>query len=582
MWLLLAAFMAAGMPLLLRAPRVSASGTKAAREGRATPVEPLRFEVSFDNSLNATPLNGRLYLLISTNDDREPRFQISDQPETQQFFGINVDGWGPGLPAVFDAKALGYPLDSIAQIPAGDYTVQALLNIYTTFHRADGHTVELPMDEGEGQQWNRKPGNPLSTPMKVHIDPAAGGMIQIHFTHKIRPDDLPEDTEYIKHFKIQSAVLSKFWGRPMYLGAQVLLPAGWAEHPNAHYPLMVLQGHFQPDIFGGNFFRTTPPEASLSGRERKQAEYGYAFYQDWISGRLPRMIILEIQHANPYYDDSYAVDSANVGPYGTAIMRELLPEVEKRYRAIGQGWARGLYGGSTGGWEALADQVFYPDDFNGTWASCPDPVDFRAYQIVNIHDDENALWLEGPWSRIPRPAVRRPDGTVVTTMERENQRELVLGDHGRSTEQFGIWQAVFSPVGKDGYPQPIWDPLTGVIDHSVAKYWGEHYDLRAILERNWPTLGPKLAGKIHVNVGTRDTYYLDNAVRLLEKFLESAQNPKYGGDFHYGYHQPHCWTGGNPNLTTGSMTINQRVLPDAAAWMTKTAPAGADVKSWKY
>jgi hypothetical protein len=137
-------------------------------------------------------------------------------------------------------------------------------------------------------------------------------------------------------------------------------------------------------------------------------------------------------------------------------------------------------------------------------------------------------------------------------------------------------------VGADGYPQPIWDPLTGVIDHTVAKSWKEHYDLRAILERDWPTLGPKLVGKIHVNVGTMDTYYLNNAVVLLQQFMQSAKNPHDAGDFHYGIGQPHCWTGGDPNKMSGMAMMNQLVLPAAAAWMTKTAPAGADTKSWKY
>jgi hypothetical protein len=550
------------------------------RGGRGRTTAPIR---SFVRFLNATPLDGRLYLLLSTDDDREPRFQISDQPDTQQFFGINVDGWAPSTAAVFDSTVIGYPLDNLSRIVAGDYYAQSLLNIYTTFHRADGHTVKLPMDEGEGQQWNRKPGNLLSEPIKVHIDPAAGGVVRIKLSRKIDPTDFPQDTPYVKHFRMQSAVLTKFWGRPMYLGAHVLLPAGWAEHPNAHYPVMILQGHFSSNIFDSHFFVGQPPDASMHGRQRVKTEAGYAFYQKWVSGGLPRMIIVDILHANPFYDDSYAVDSANVGPYGTAIMRELIPAVEKRYRGIGQGWARGLYGGSTGGWEALADQVFYPDDFNGAWASCPDPVDFRAYQIVNIYDDANALWTIGPGgTRMSRPAERRTDGTIVTTMERENRRELVLGDHGRSTEQFGIWQAVYSPIGEDGYPQPIWDPFTGVIDHTVAQYWKEHYDLRAILQRDWPTLGPKLVGKIHVNVGTMDTYYLNNAVVLLQQFMESTKNPHDPGDFHYGIGQPHCWTGGDPNKPSGMATMNQLVLPAAAAWMTKTAPAGADLKSWKY
>ena len=541
----------------------------------------LRFEVSLASSLSTGPLDGRLYLLVSTNNDEEPRYQISDQPQTQQFFGMNVDGWRPASPMVVDAYAIGYPLENISRIPPGDYYVQGLLNIYETFHRADGHVVKLPMDHGEGQQWNEKPGNLFSEPAKIHIDQSAGGTIHITLTKKIPPIEPPKDTEYIKHFHIQSALLSQFWDRPMELGAQVLLPPGWAEHPTAHYPLIVLEDHFTYDLFGGGrFFRTQPPDPSMTGRRREVAEAGYQFYQDWTDGKMPHMLILEIQHPNPYYDDSYSVNSANIGPYGDAIMHELIPEVERRFRGIGQGWARGLYGGSTGGWEALAVQVFYPDDFNGTWAMCPDPVDFHAYQIVNLYDDANAMWLEGPWSRIPRPAVRRPDGTVVTTMDREIRREEVLGDHGRSTDQFGIWQAVYSPVGSDGYPQPIWDPATGVIDHTVADYWREHFDLRYILQRDWKTLGPKLVGKIHVKVGTRDTYYLDNAVRLLDDFLKSTKDPYFAGDVEYGPHQPHCWSG-DGDARNGWLTVNQRILPKEAEWMTKTAPPGADM-SWKY
>lgn len=567
----------------------SSVGSRPAHSPGAVPG--LRFELSFSREMSATPLDGRLFLLISTDSAREPRFEVSDRPDTQQMFGLDVDALAPDSPAAFDRTVLGFPLDSIAQIPAGDYTVQALLNIYETFHRADGRVLKLPMDQGEGQQWSLKPGNLYSRPEKVHIDPAAGGVIRIHLTEKIPPIEPPQDTKYVKHLRIRSELLSKFWGRPMELGALVLLPEGWDEHPDAHYPLMVLQGHFSHDIFGRGV-RTQPPATEMQGLARTSAEYGYKFYQDWISGRLPRMIILEIQHPNPYYDDSYAVNSANVGPYGDAITQELIPAVEQKFRGIGQGWARGLYGGSTGGWEALGMQVFYPDFFNGTWCMCPDPVDFRAYQIVNLYDDKNALWTEGPWSRIARPSARMPDGAIITTMDRENRRELVLGTHGRSADQYDIWQAVYSPVGDDGYPKPIWDPLTGVIDHQVAAYWREHYDLRYILERDWKTLGPKLVGKLHVKVGTRDTYYLDNAVRLLEQFLSKTNNPYYAGDFEYGPHLPHCFTGdahtpvppATPReaVILGFLTIQQRVLLQAADWMTRTAPPGADVTSWKY
>lgn len=530
--------------------------------------------------MSSTPLDGRLYVILSTSKDAEPRFQISDNPDTQQFFGIDVDGLAPGKTATVDASAAGYPTTSLAAIPAGDYYVQALLNLYKTYHLANGHVVKLPPDRGEGQQWNEKPGNLFSKPVKIHVDPAQSNAIAISLTETIPAKPQPADTKYIKHLKIESKLLSAFWGEPTYIGAIVLLPAGFDEHPDAHYPLMVFQGHFSDDI---HFFRETPPTPEMKGREKTRAEYAYKLYQDWTSGRMPHVIVLELQHANPYYDDSYAVNSANLGPYGDAITQEVIPEVERRFRGIGQGWARALYGGSTGGWETLGMQVFYPTFFNGAFCFCPDPVDFRAYQLVNLYDDKNAYWIESNWGKTPRPAERKPDGTLVTTMDRSNRRELVLGTHGRSTDQFGIWQAVFSPMGEDGYPKPIWDPVTGAIDHSVADYWREHYDLRYILQRDWKTLGPNLVGKLHFTVGDMDSFYLNNAVHLMQDFLESTNYPYYAGDFDYGKGQPHCYTGDDfQSMTVSNGTVHQRTIPKAVDHMLKTAPEGADVTSWKY
>ncbi|MGC2108500.1 MAG: esterase, partial [Candidatus Korobacteraceae bacterium] len=494
-----------------------------ARPPATHPVPKLRFEVSFPEEQSGKPLDGRVYVMLSTDDKAEPRFEISDEPDTQQFFGVDVDGLGAGKTATVDATTLGYPADNLGSIPAGDYYVQGLLNIYETFHLANGHTVKLPPDHGEGQQWNLKPGNLYSKPVKIHIDPAQGGVVRISLSEKIAPLEDPKDTKYIKHLKIKSELLTKFWGTPVYIGAIVVLPEGFDEHPEAHYPLMVFQNHFNRD-YAFPFYEQ-PPAADLQGRRRLIGEYGYKFYQDWTSGRTSHVIILQLQHANPYYDDSYAVNSANLGPYGDAITQEVIPAVEQKFRGIGQGWARATYGGSTGGWEAAGMQIFYPTFFNGAFCFCPDPIDFRAYQTVNLYDDKNALWIESNWSKLPRPGERKTDGALVTTMDRMNRRELVLGTHGRSTDQFNIWQAVYSPPGADGYPKPIYNPLTGAIDHDVANYWKEHYDLRYILQRDWKTLGPSLVGKLHFTVGDMDSYYLNNAVHLMQDFLETTNYP---------------------------------------------------------
>lgn len=541
----------------------------------------LRFEVSFPEQLSDKPLDGRVYIMLSTDDKKEPRFEISDDPDTQQFFAVDIDSLTPGKAATIDDAAVGYPAMNLAAIPAGDYYVQGLLNIYQTYHLANGHTVKLPPDHGEGQQWNRKPGNLYNKPQKIHVDPAHDGVIKISLTETIPPLEEPKDTKYVKHLKVKSELLSKFWGTPVYIGAIVLLPEGFDQHPDARYPLIVYQSHFPRDF--SLPFREAPPTPDLKGRKRMVAEYSYAFYQDWTSGRLPHVIIVELQHANPYYDDSYAVNSDNVGPYGDAITQEVIPAVEKQFRGIGQGWARATYGGSTGGWEAAAMQIFYPTFFNDAFIACPDPVDFRAYQIVNLYEDPNALWLKSNWGKVPRPSQRETDGAVVSTMDRMTRRELVLGTHGRSTEQFNIWQAVYSPVGEDGYPKPIYDPVTGAIDHGVASYWKEHYDLRYILQRDWKTLGPNLVGKLHFAVGDMDSYYLNNAVHLMQDFLESTNYPYYAGDFDYGPGRPHCYTGkdGLP-LEAAGLSWSQRVIRQSVERMLKTAPTGADVTSWRY
>ncbi|HKR59520.1 MAG TPA: hypothetical protein VJS64_07280 [Pyrinomonadaceae bacterium] len=550
----------------------------------------LRFTVSFPAERSKTPLDGRLLLLVSRNNDREPRFQINEDLNTQQVFGIDVDGWQPDAEAIIDGGAFGYPVRSLAQLPPGEYWVQALLHKYETFKRSDGHIVKLPMDRGEGQQWSRAPGNIYSKPQKLSVNPQKTDTIKLILDQEIPPITPPKDTKYIKHVRMQSKVLSDFWGRPMHLGANVLLPEGFDSHPNARYPLVIFHGHFPAD-FGG--FRETPPDSNLkpdynerfklAGYNRIVQEHAYKFYQEWTGPDFPRMIIIEIQHANPYYDDSYAVNSANLGPYGDAITYELVPFIEKQFRGIGKGWARFMYGGSTGGWEALAAQIFYPDEYNGAWGACPDPIDFRAYTVVNIYDHKNAYYADSPWKKVPRPGKRNYLGELAATTEDENHMELALGNKSRSGGQFDIWEAVYSPVGADGYPKPIWNKLTGEIDHSVAAYWREHFDLGYILKRDWSKLGPKLEGKLHIYVGEADNYFLNNAVYLVEDFLKTTKNPHYNGEVDYEPRAEHCWNGDHtrPNATS-RLRYHQFYAPKIVARILKSAPPGADLTSWRY
>jgi Putative esterase len=561
----------------------------------------LRIAVSYPASAGAASLDGRLLLFLSTDNAEEPRFRITDTDRTQQVFGIDVDALKPGEEATFDDGVLGYPAARLSDVPAGDYFVQGLLHVYETFHRADGRTVKLPPDRGEGQQWAIAPGNLYSAPQRVRIDPATDATIRVSLDKKIPPlPDLP-DTKYVKRIRMQSERLSKFWGRPMYLGAILVVPEGWDSHPRAKYPLAIFHGHFQREVFP---WRETPPDPALPpadlkgiaefcpnghegdlctkyGYERVVQEYGYALYNQWKAPGFPRAIMVNIQHANPYYDDSYAVNSENLGPYGDAITYELIPYIEKTFRGLGP-WARGLYGGSTGGWEALAAQLFYPDDYNGTYANCPDPIDFSRFTTVDIYKDRNAYFREGPWRRTPRPGYRDYLGQTLATVEQMNIRELVLGTRSRSGGQWDIWEAVYSPVGADGYPRRIWDKRTGAIDPAVAAYWRDHYDLVHIMQRDWATLGPKLRGKITLNAGLSDNVFLNNAVYLAEEFLKSA-TPPADARVDYGLRDEHCWSGDHEHVNAISrLTYSNRFIPLLAEHWIRTAPAGGDVKSWRY
>ncbi|MBX2929399.1 MAG: hypothetical protein KF852_16305 [Saprospiraceae bacterium] len=555
---------------------------------RPTPeADAAYFSITFAGD---TAFDGRLLLLLSTDDKQEPRFQISDNTNTQQVFGLDVDGWKPGEAAVFSAEPFGYPVQSLKDLPAGEYYVQALLQKYETFTRADGHTVKLPMDHGEGRQWNRAPGNLYSTPKKVRFDPADTRSISIELNQEIPPIEPPKDTEYVRHIRIRSKLLSDFWGRDMYLGAHVLLPLGWAEHPQVKYPLAIFHGHFPADISG---WRTTPPDTTkpceYSDRfkvdcyNRIVQQEAYDFYKMWTGPDFPRVLAIEIQHANPYYDDSYAVNSANLGPYGDAITYELIPYIEEQFRGIGQGWARFLYGGSTGGWEALAAQVFYPKEYNGCFAACPDPIDFRAYTVVNIYEDKNAYYEEGPFRKTLRPGTRNYLGHLSATLRDANYKELALGTRSRSGDQWDIWEAVYSPIGPDGYPKPIWDKLSGEIDKDVAMHWRDNYDLAFILNRDWQKNGADWRGKIHIYCGDMDNYYLNNAVYLTEEILEKLSNPPYEGEVDYGDRAEHCWNGDHtqPNYIS-RLRYHRMFIPKWAQQVKNRAPSGADLKGWRY
>jgi hypothetical protein len=504
-----------------------------------------------------------VYVIVSKTDSPEPRFQTR-RSRSSPFFGLDIENLNPGEPATIDADVLGFPLNSIKDIPPGDYYVQGFVNIYTKFDRSDGHSLWLHNDQWEGQQWNRSPGNLYSDILSVNIDPARSRIIELACVSTIPPVEIPADTEWVRRIKFESEILSEFWGRPIYLGATILLPRDYEKNKKLYYPVNYLQGHFS--LRPPKRFRTEPADEN-----DRRGRAGYEFYQAWIDEDCPRMIYVTFQHPCPYFDDSYAVNSANCGPYGDAIMEELIPEIEKEFRIIRQPWARVLEGGSTGGWESLALQIFYPDFFGGCFSYCPDPVEFNDVEGVHVYKDKNAFTRKVGWRKTVIPDSRRADGSLILTSRQIQQYEHVLGTRGRSGEQWDIWQAVWGPVGEDGYTKLLIDKETGKIDKAVAEYWETHYDLCRYLETHWSFVGPKIKDKLYIFTGDMDTYYLNNPVHKLQEFMKTTRDPHYAGFFQYAPRKVHCWT--------GDFTSLER-MKFIARHIVRSAPETEEIRWW--
>ena len=537
-----------------------------------------RFNVSIAAATHPAPVTGRLVVVISRKEKPEPRLTISHIGPA--IFAIDLNQLAPGNAVVVDDSALGYPI-RLADVPPGDYFVQAVVNVYEQVHRSDGHSIWVHMNDGTIEFFQFAAGNLYSDVQKVHI--GDGGTVHLTVNHVIPAAKRPADTEWEKHVTIQSKLLTRFWGRPVFVHATVLLPKGYATHPNTYYPSIYPLGH-APDPFGFD-----PDSASRGEQEDPNAfeirrgarirttsgtESGYDFYKSWTSDGFPRVIAITLEQQTPYFADSYSVNSANNGPYGDAIVQEVIPYLEQHFRIIRQPYARQLEGASTSGWQTLALQLQHPDFFGGAWVLQPDPIDFRRYQLTDIYADSNAFTEPvGQFTSLERPFQRTTAGQVLVTNRELSRLEAVLGSHGRSGFQLEAWEAVYGPVGPDGYPVPLWDKLTGKIDHSVADYMRDHgFDLRAYAQQHWSTLGPKLAGKLHFFAGDMDNFYLNLAVYDFQAFVDSTTNPHSDADFTYGRPMKgHGWH---------SFTWAEMVQKMAAA-IKRAAPSG-EATSWTY
>ncbi|GHU68677.1 hypothetical protein FACS1894184_11270 [Clostridia bacterium] len=520
---------------------------------------PLTISITIPDSFEGE-LNGRVLFMLDHKlpDEGDELFYSLDVTGIP-VFGKSVFGLKAGdtiTMSADDPDVYGYPMQ-LGEVPSGEYAVQAFFIRYTQFNRQGLPSIWAMADNGGGGSFVDNPYNLYSDAAVVNLDADDVSLAlsnEIPLGYELAEGQTEqqgnyEDTDLVKYIKIKSDLLTEFWGTDMYLGANVLLPKDY--DPAKKYPVLYDQGHFADGTAPFNYGRT--------GRESFESFTAY-----WDDG-APEMIVVTFRDATPFYDTSYSVDTASMGPYGQAITTELIPYIEETFGGVGEPWARALSGGSTGGWEALAMQVFYPDMFGGTWPMCPDGVDFHAFQIVNLYEEDNAYYVDNGWTKTERPSARDVNGNILWTIKQENNYERAIGgDNDTSLGQWAVWDAVYSPLNEDGYPMHVWDSLTGDINPEVVAYWSEHYDLSRILQDNWAELGPKLVGKLHLRGGDMDNYYLNLAQYILGDWLETTDDPYYDG-----YSKTFPRTGHSGNIT------NKDLLEEIAAHMIKYGPQDA-------
>lgn len=525
-----------------------------------------RFEVTIDPAARPAPTTGRLIVVVSKLSQPEPRMLVA--PQGASMFAIDVTQLRAGQPAMVDSKSLGYPVP-LASLPKGEYYAQAIVNVYEPVKRADGKTIWVHLNDGTQEVMQIAAGNVYSDVQKIQV--GSGGTVKLRIDKVIAAQPRPQDTEWVKHVRLQSAKLTAFWGRPIYVHATVLLPKGYDDHPNVRYPTVYTFGHNVP-------FNLTTDSTRVRGLGQLNpvtgVETGFDFYKSWISDGFPRFIAVSFEQNTPFFLDSYSVNSVSNGPYGDAMVEEFIPELEKRFRMIGKPYARLAEGASTGGWQTLALQLKHPDFFGGAWVLQPDPIDFRRYQLVDIYSDTNAFVMPNTQVTVTeRPFKRTVEGQVTWTLRQMSLFEEVLGTKGRGAYQLQGWEAIYGPLDAEGYPRPLWNKLTGTIDREVATYMKENgYDLREYAQRNWATLGPKVAGKLHFFAGDMDDFYLNLAVYRFEEFLKSTPD---GKNVPFTYGRPmkgHSW-----HAFPWAEMVRQM-----GAHVKRNAPAGEDTQAWWY
>ena len=433
------------------------------------PPDTIAFKLTFDPARQTTAYTGRVYVIISKNLERPPIGAIREWFNPPRIIAKDVRQAAHDAPLFLGTDDLGHP-GPLSELPAGTYHIQAVAR----------RNLDNPVP-GYGA------GDLFSQPQVVELDPARPQTFSLNLDQVAEARPFKE-TDRIKLVEMVSPSLSRFHEREVRIRASVLLPREWEDRPDARYPALYLIPGFGGDHRMVRFIERI---------ERSDRPAGHH--------------LTVVPDPACFRGHSVFADSANNGPWGHALIEELVPEIERRFHGPQSGSQRYVTGVSSGGWSSLWLQITYPDSFNGCWSHVPDPVDFRDFQRINLYESPANMFTDREGQRRP---LARDGETVLLWYDDFVHREDVLGPGG----QIHSFEAVFSRRRADGTPAPLFDRETGAVDPAVARSW-EAFDIRLVLERNWKKLEPKLAGKLHIFAGGKDTFYLEGAVKLLAASL---------------------------------------------------------------
>jgi enterochelin esterase-like enzyme len=474
------------------------AGTTSLKNQTANSPEPRHvfFRVQAGTSVPAA-LNGRLLIFVKKGSGDKELNVNEFHPEATWIAAREVRDLQPGGSLELDANEIAVP-QAFSGIPPGDYEAQAVLDTDHSYNYSgrgpqDWISTVIPLP-----QWTPGMGDEplliLSGQAPANQRPAE---LMSKAMAKVRPG-VAQKEEFV------SPLLSQFWGHSVAIRAWIILPPDYSSASRKRYPTV-----YWTHGFGGNLEYCLVEGVNI--RERMEQR------------KMPPMIWVMLDESIPQGTHEFA-DSVNNGPWGTALTTEFLPYLERKYRMDARRNGRFLNGHSSGGWSTLQLQVNYPQIFGGTWSTSPDPSDFHDFTGPDLYAPDANVYRKPDGT--PWPLVRE-GGRVVATFEQFATLEAVLGPYGGQMSSFD-W--VFSPKGDSGAPEPMFDRKTGAVNPRVVAYWRDHYDLAHIVEANWSRRGPDLKGRIHLLVGTADTFYLDGAAHKFEAVLN-----RLGAEPHFSY-----------------------------------------------